>query len=42
MFDPSALPAQRPAISRACWDETGALWLGRFHPPRRNAPEAYD
>ncbi len=42
MYDKAALPATRPAISRAFWDETGSLWIGRFHPPSRNVPESYD
>ncbi len=42
MFDKAALPPKRPAISRAFWDSSGFLWLGLFHTPSRNAPEAYD
>jgi hypothetical protein len=39
---PELLPKVRPAISRALWDDTGRLWLGRFDAPTRGLAESYD
>ena len=37
---PELLPKQRPAVSRALWDDAGQLWLGRFEAPVRGIAEA--
>ena len=39
---PELLPKVRPAISRALWDDTGCLWVGRFDAPTRGLAESYD